>query len=115
MIHKLGHTSELATVAITDLKLLDYIRAGLTALDDNYGADRDIDEDDGGYIIYCERGTTHPDLLMMIDYEESICEYTTEINGTDYITSMYILNNDFVIQIVISRDDAPQEMLDCLA
>ena len=28
MIHKLGHTSELETVAITDSKLLDYIRAG---------------------------------------------------------------------------------------
>ena len=59
MIHKLGHTSELETVEIADIKLLDYIRAGLTALDDNYGADRDIDEDDGGYILYCERGTTH--------------------------------------------------------
>lgn len=28
MIHKLGYTSELETVEIADIKLLDYIRAG---------------------------------------------------------------------------------------
>jgi hypothetical protein len=107
-----GHVEELNRVNIDNKAIYTFIKDHLTILDNEYGYDRDTEEDDGGYILYCERGTTHSELASYFEYEESICEYTERIPGTDYYQSMFILNNEYVIVIVIAISDAPSELLD---
>lgn len=114
MIYKLSHISDLDDIEISDTVLYERIRKYLTILDTEYGTDRDVDEDDGGYILYCERGTRHIELLGWYDYEQDMCDYTQEIAGTGYCYSTFILNNEYAVMIMPSIDDAPKELLDAM-
>lgn len=114
MIYKLGHLSDLDDIEISDKALYERIREHVTILDTEYGIDRDVDEDDGGYILYCERGTSQLELLGWYDYEQDMCDYTQEIAGTEYCYSTFILNNEYVVIIMLSINDAPKELLDAM-
>jgi hypothetical protein len=75
-----------------------------------YGEDRDIDNDDGGYVLYCEKGTLPEDIKSFFDYSENVLECVNKITNTDFFSATYILNNEFAVILVIHSDDIPDEI-----
>lgn len=110
MIHKLEHITDLDAGMINNDTVRDLIEGYLTTYDSLYGEDRNVDEDDGGYVLYCDPGTSAVELKSFIDYEDLLCEYTQEIEGTDYLQAMFILNNEYVVFVVMTKADMPKSL-----
>ena len=64
-------------ILINNDTVRDLIEGYLTTYDSLYGEDRNVDEDDGGYVLYCDPGTSAVELKSFIDYEDLLCEYTS--------------------------------------
>ena len=77
MIYKLEHITDLDAGMINNDTVRDLIEGYLTTYDSLYGEDRNVDEDDGGYVLYCDPGTSAVELKSFIDYEGLLCEYTS--------------------------------------
>ena len=108
MVYKLGNVKDVDSVfGITDTArgvLLQQTKV-LTTL---YGEDRDIDNDDGGYVLWVEQGTKPEEIKAIFDYSLHIPEY---VNIDDNIVSaIYLLHNEYVVVIVMSIDDVPYEI-----
>jgi hypothetical protein len=86
-------------------------------LDENYGADRDIDNEDGGYILIINHPT---DLITLVtDYQLNILddgsEYVDEINTEpSYLSLLFIRNNEFAIALLMPKSFAPDIVLEDL-
>lgn len=98
-----------AKVDSADAEAISILSYYATALSTNYGENRNLNEDDGGYILYCPKGTSNAELKAYFDYTK----YSLEL--LDVITSLcaahYVLNNDYVVTIILSADDLPEEMI----
>lgn len=86
-------------------------------LDDNYGADRDVDENDGGYVLIAE---TVEDVAAIneryIRLDSDTHEFVTLIKCEDkpYISVLYLCNNDFGISVLLPQSICPQILLNDL-
>ena len=108
MIYKLGHPKDLRNLMITELKVVPLMQAILTVLDEEYGADRDIDEDDGGYVIYASRGTKEEELKAAFDFSTKIWE-DVEYHG-NLVEIIYLLNNEYSVTLVMAVEDLPEDL-----
>ena len=108
MVYKLGNVKEVDCLSgITDTARGVLIQQTnvLTTL---YGENRDVDNDDGGFVLWVEHGTESKDIKAMFDFSVHIPEY---VNVDDNIVSaIYLLNNEYVVVIVVSLDDVPYEI-----
>jgi len=122
-MHKLSHVRELEALTATSSMPNEVIEAAktvLTVLDNEYGADRDPLNDDGGYVVVLE---PHDDVSVLIGLDElgeyvfSISpEYTDIIQtsaGVEYIHALILCNNEFSIHIFMTKSNAPVNLLDC--
>ena len=57
MVYKIGTLSKLDKLPSMDAKVQERITETLEILDENYGRDRNIDTNNGGYVLYAEPGT----------------------------------------------------------
>ena len=109
MVHKIGNTMDLENIPITDSTALRYVRFYAEILTDSYGADRNIDTDNGGYILYATPDTDIEEIKSFFDFTQHIAEHA-EICGNIY-TAVYILSSDYGVVIVMSATDLPPEIL----
>ena len=75
-------------------------------LNENYGVDRDIEADLGGYILVVEN-TVDIEILKQDKLQGLIPEYTDVIevvNGENYISSLYLISSDYAIVVVITEE-----------
>ena len=52
MIHKLEHLRDLDNIVVEDEAILKDLTEFLSVLDNQYGEDRDVDNSDGGFVLY---------------------------------------------------------------
>lgn len=109
MVYKIGSTADLKSISITDYDTKNIIRHYARILTDEYGADRNVDKDDGGYILYATPGTKVEELKKFFDYTQNIAEFV-EVQG-EVCSAVYILSSDYGLVIVMSAADAPPEIL----
>ncbi len=109
MVYKIGTMSDLSSVSITDETAKNIISHYTRILTDEYGEERNIDKDNGGYILYATHGTKAEELKKFFDYTENIAEFV-EVQG-EVCAAVYILSSDFGVVIVMSAADAPPEIL----
>lgn len=114
MVHKLGHIADLEKLTITDSVTRDNLFEFLKVLDYEYGFDRNVDTSDGGYVLYCEDGTTMEELQSFFCYPAYTVEYVNRcLDASPPICcAMYLLNNEYAVVIVMSIADAPAEITD---
>ena len=98
MVYNLGNTSALASLPSTDPVTLQNLYELTSVLTNEYGDDRNIDTDDGGFVLYAPPGTPAKEVKASFDY--TIC------------CAFYLLNNEFAVTIVMSITDAPIEITD---
>ena len=108
MIHKLGTMNDLATLSSLNSKVRKIIENDLIMFDENYGSDRDIDNDYGGYVLYCDYGTKKEELKEIFNYTEHTPEFVDLILG--YCHAVYVLSDEYAVSVIISIDDAPKEI-----
>ena len=113
MVYKLGNIRDTAFLPLMDEEVKNIICRQVRILSDEYGEYRDTDKDDGGYILYIEKGTPLEAIKAIFDYSKSEPEQVDVIpasNGKLY-SVLYLLNNEYSITVIMSEDDAPSEIL----
>lgn len=113
MVYKLVNIDDLQKIEITDRAQYKLIFNNLITLSEEYGTERNVDYDDGGYVLYAEKGTCSEDLKAYFDISKHIPEYAEKIAGSDTgaVFAVYLLDNEYTVTIFMSRDDAPIEII----
>lgn len=78
----------------------------ITLLDDNYGANRDVDKDLGGYIGLLESKGDVAEIKAN-SIKGLIPEYTDIIkgdDGIDYYSSLFLLSDDYSIVVFSTKE-----------
>ena len=106
MMKKIYKENQLLEAESLQLEVSETIRATIEVLDDNYGADRDIESDLGGYIVIAEN-IVDIQVLKQDKLQGLIPEYTDVIEcseGVNWTSSLFLLSSDFVIVVVCTED-----------
>ena len=98
--------SQLLEVNNIPLEVTESIRVTIDILNENYGADRDINNDLGGYVLIAEN-IVDIEILKQDKLQGLVPEYTDVIevvNGENYTSSLYLLSSDFSIVVVTTEE-----------
>ena len=88
------------------LEVIESIKATIDILNENYGENRDIETDLGGYIVIVEN-IVDIEILKQDKLQGLVPEYTDVIevvNGENYTSSLYLLSSDFSIVVVTTEE-----------
>ena len=87
-------------------EVIDSIYEIIEILDDNYGQNRNIYNDLGGYVLVAEN-IVDIEILKQDKLQCLVPEYTDVIevmNGENYTSSLYLLSSDFSIVVVTTEE-----------
>ncbi len=106
MVYKLGHEAEIGRLPFrVSGKLYDNLFEFLIVLDNEYGTDRDIEQDDGGYVLFCTPGTTDSEILRYFMFLALVPEWVTDIpHQPEYCASLYLLREDYAVVLIRAKD-----------
>ena len=82
------------------------IKVTITALDENYGDNRDVESDLGGYVVIVEN-IVDIEILKQDKLKWLIQEYTDIIEcseGVNWTSSLFLLSSDFSIVVVTTEE-----------
>lgn len=113
MVYKIGNMRDMAFLPLKDESVRQMIYQQARILSDEYGEYRDIDRDDGGYIIYIEPGTNMQEAKKYFDYSKATPEQidVVETSTCKLYSALYLLNNEYSITIIMHEGDVPKEIL----
>ena len=109
MVYKIGNVADLGILSLIDDATLELLSHYARVLTDEYGENRNVDEDDGGYLLYAPSGTSVEEIKTCFDYTKHCAESVDRFG--DFLAATYILNNEFAVTIILSMADAPTEIL----
>lgn len=109
MIYKISNIADLDKLPLTDDATRALLHNHASVLTTEYGENRNIDTDDGGYVLFVTSGTTTEELKAFFDVSAHTPEYVNTYG--DLCEVFYLCNNDHVVVIVMSIADAPTEVL----
>ena len=112
MVYKLGNVSDLDGLPPIDKKTWDILHEYTSVLTNEYGEGRDVDTDDGGYVLYVTPETAAEKIKEFFDYSEAELEYVDRYQWTSppICGAMYILHNEYAVVIVMSINEVPPEI-----
>ena len=112
MLYKLTTANDISVIPISlPIGVAAEIKAVLNSLDSIYGVDRDW-QDDGGYILLIEDRGDLERVKNVLDYDATPCEYAMCINSKlDYVSALYLFNNEYGINLICPKSIAPQSIL----
>lgn len=89
-----------------DSSVLSIIEEQLDILDENYGSERDIDSDLGGYVLILE---SKEDVIKVKEniLKDIIPEYVDNIEcegGKLYCLSLFLLSSDYAVILVATKE-----------
>ena len=83
----------------------------IAALDREYGADRNYMAS-GGYALVAETIEDVQAIQSTIDYDTHPCEWAEFIGeDNEYISVLYLMNDDYTIQVLVPTAIAPKAIL----
>ena len=65
MIHKIGNFNDTLSLPPMTQAIKSLILSNVNLLCEHYGCNRDTDNDDGGIILYCPKGTAEDELKKL--------------------------------------------------
>ena len=86
----------------------------VTTLDELYGADRDVDNGDGGFVLIAETVQDITDIAqryVRIDESRHEAVDVVKCGNKTYLNSLFLSNNEFGINIFMPIEFAPQALL----
>ena len=108
MVYKIGNIKDLETLPPMDENIKAILYRYARVLSTEYGEKRDTDYDDGGYILFITPHTPCDDIRNYFDYSK----HTVECVGLhgDICSVMYLLDNEYMVTIVMWSADMPTEI-----
>lgn len=103
---KIYKKSQLLEVNDIPLEVIEGIKATIDVLNENYGANRDIESDLGGYVVIAEN-IVDIEILKQDKLQGLIPEYADMIEcsrGMNYTSILYILSSDVSIVVVCTEE-----------
>ena len=118
MLYKFGTEKEIQsikgktndTIYQTALKIVQ-------SLDENYGASRDVDESEGGYVLLLENVQDFKEATgwhIRLDKDTHEHVNLVKCEDGDYINVFYLMNNEFGVNVFLPKDIAPDILLEDL-
>ena len=108
MVYKIGNLADLARLPSVDDATMALLYHHARTLSAEYGENRNVNESDGGFVLYVEPGTNINDLKAFFDISKHTVEYVNTYGSL--CEAYYLLNNDFAVVIIMSIFDAPTEI-----
>ncbi len=89
-----------------EVNVISAIEEQLNILNENYGAERNIDLDLGGYVLVLE---TKEDVIKVKEniLKDIIVEYVDDIvceGGRQYCLSLFLLSSDYAVVVVTTKE-----------
>ncbi|WP_270598936.1 hypothetical protein [Clostridium baratii] len=101
MIINIWKNQDLDLVKELPTEVLSAIETTIEILDENYGKERTA-EDLGGYIAIADRFGIEE--LKQHQLKGIVPEYIDEIEGTDYISVLFLCSSDFSIVVICEKE-----------
>lgn len=102
-IYSLKHKGKLDKYPV---EVINNIKSIITLLDENYGENRDIDSDLGGYVLIVEN-IVDIEMLKQGKLQGLVPEYTDIIEcseGVNWTFSLFLISSDFAIVVVTTEE-----------
>ena len=106
MMKKIYKKNQLLEVNNIPTEVIERMKEIIDILNENYGANRDIESDLGGYVVIAEN-ILDIEILKQDKLQVLVPEYTDVIevmNGENYTSSLYLLSSDFSIVVVTTEE-----------
>ena len=106
MMKKIYKKNQLLEVNNIPTEVIERMKEIIDILNENYGANRDIESDLGGYVVIAEN-IIDIEILKKDKLQVLVAEYTDVIevmNGENYTSSLYLLSSDFSIVVVTTEE-----------
>lgn len=103
---KVYKESQLVELKNLQSEVIERIKATISILNENYGANRDIEADLGGYVLIVEN-MVDTQILKQDKLQVLIPEYTdiTECSeGVNWTSSLFLLSSDYAIIVVTTEE-----------
>lgn len=101
MIISIWKKQDLRLVKELPAEVLSAIETTIEILDENYGIERTA-EDLGGYIAVADKAGIEE--LKQNQLKGIVPEYIDEIEGTDYISVLFLCSSDFSIVVICKKE-----------
>ena len=108
MVYKIGNIKDLEALPLMDEGVKAILSRYARVLSEEYGEGRDVDCDDGGYILYVAPHTPCENVKAYFDYSKHTAECVEPCG--DICSAMYLLNNEYMVMIVMWAFDVPAEI-----
>ena len=109
MIYKIGNLADIESLPLIDDTTLELLYHHASVLTHEYGENRNVDDSDGGYILYAVPGTSAEEVKAFFDFSKHTPEHVDRYGNLCEV--VYLLNNDYAVVIIMSVADAPIEIL----
>ena len=105
MVNILRNVKDTCRYKNWDERVLVQVRAILAVLDEEYGENRSIHKDLGGYVILCDSDTTVEKLEEVVNLSYDLYEWMDEIETYDetYVMTLYLLSSDYAVVTVTTK------------
>ena len=103
---KIFNKEQLVNLKECPIKVIKSLVELIQILNENYGGNRDIESDLGGYVFIAEN-IVDIEILKQDKLQGLVPEYTDVIevmNGENYTSSLYLLSSDFAIVVVTTEE-----------
>ena len=109
MVYKLSHCKDIERVPQLDKEAKDILYKYISAISYQSEDKGIVNNKTEGCVIYATPGTNAEEIKPYFDYSKHIPEYVDCYNTL--CVGVYVLNNEFVVIVVVSMDRAPEEIL----
>ena len=106
MMKKIFKENQLLEVNNIPSETIESIKVTIDILNENYGVDRNIESDLGGYVVIAEN-ILDIEILKQEKLQSLIPEYTDIIEcseGVNWTSSLFLLSSDFSIVVVTTEE-----------
>ena len=106
MMKKIYKESQLLEVNNIPVEVIESIKVTIDILNENYGENRDIEADLGGYVVIAEN-IMEVEILKQGKLQGLVAEYTDIIEcseGVNWTSSLFLLSSDFSIVVVTTEE-----------
>ena len=103
MYIKIGTLKQLAEVkSKIPNEIYDKIYSIVSMLDDLYDADRNVDNSDGGFVVYADSQDGIQEAVKVMHLNKKVPELTDVIGS--YTNTLYLKNNEYGINFIAPRE-----------
>ena len=106
MMKKVYKENQILEVNNIPSEVIESIKVTIDILNENYGEDRDVEADWGGYIVIVEN-IVDIKIMKQDKLQGLIPEYTDIIEcseGVNWTSSLFLLSSDFAIVVVTTEE-----------